>query len=30
VWDYYPYTRSGDRVSVVGDERPMGVAQLGV
>ncbi len=26
VWDYYPYTRSGERVSVVGDEPPRGVA----
>ncbi len=26
VWDYYPHTRSGERVSVVGDERPRGVA----
>ena len=25
VWDYYPYTRSGERVSVVGDEPPRGV-----
>jgi hypothetical protein len=26
VWDYYPHTRSGERVSVVGEERPVGVA----
>ncbi len=25
VWDYYPHTRSGERVSVVGDEPPRGV-----
>ena len=25
VWDYYPHTRSGERVSVVGEERPLGV-----
>lgn len=25
VWDYYPYTRSGERVSVIGDEPPRGV-----
>ena len=25
VWDYYPFTRSGERVSVVGDEPPRGV-----
>ena len=22
VWDYYPFTRSGERVSVIGEERP--------
>lgn len=26
VWDYYPYTRSGERVSMLGDEPPRGVA----
>ncbi|HAP74657.1 MAG TPA: taurine dioxygenase [Acidimicrobiaceae bacterium] len=26
VWDYYPYTRSGERVSMVGNEAPRGVA----
>jgi len=26
VWDYYPYTRSGERVSVVGADRPTGVS----
>lgn len=26
VWDYYPYTRSGERVSVIADTRPAGVA----
>lgn len=26
VWDYHPYTRSGERVSVVGSEPPRGVA----
>jgi taurine dioxygenase len=25
IWDYYPHTRSGERVSVVGDEPPKGV-----
>lgn len=25
VWDYHPYTRSGERVSVVGEEAPRGV-----
>lgn len=25
VWDYYPYTRSGERVSVIGTEPPMGI-----
>ena len=25
VWDYYPHTRSGERVSVIGDEAPQGV-----
>jgi taurine dioxygenase len=25
VWDYHPFTRSGERVSVVGDEPPRGV-----
>lgn len=26
VWDYYPHSRYGERVSVVGTERPRGVA----
>ncbi len=25
VWDYHPYSRYGERVSVIGDERPAGV-----
>lgn len=25
IWDYYPFTRSGERVSVLGDEPPRGV-----
>ena len=26
VWDYYPHSRYGERVSIIGDERPVGVS----
>jgi taurine dioxygenase len=26
VWDYYPFSRYGERIAIVGDERPVGVA----
>jgi taurine dioxygenase len=26
VWDYHPYSRYGERVSILGDARPAGVS----
>jgi len=26
VWDYYPYSRYGERIAIVGDDKPVGVS----